>query len=527
MKRGLTGKIKADNDLLYYLMLALTLLLAGFAVALQPDMSLLTGLWKIQVGHAGLITDPICTGGPGAALLNAALMLFGSTMLVRLQKMPFTGLSVACLFMMGGFALLGKNVINSLPVMIGGFLFACYKSEPFSKYSYISLFGTCLSPMVSYFMLHTDPQVHFVAMILGGAVIGFVMPAVSGYMVRIHQGYNLYNVGFSAGFVGLALVSILRGTGMEFQTQTSWSTEYDLPLTILMACILLGLFVLGVALGCRKWRSYRRLLKHTGRAVSDFFVLEGMGVTFVNMALVGLVGVLYLKLVRVPLNGPLVCCLFAMVGFGAFGKHPRNVIPVMAGAVICASCSPVTGVPEALSSVISPFARSNTFTFTRTAPSHHTKSSCTPPSRSRFSYSAPPSRYMKPIHSDASPKAEVTRATFTPLPAATSVWLSTRFRPPAVKPSTARVRSMLGFRETEVIMYATSSGLFSFPASYLPDFILRTLRGRVNKNFSCLPFPAQRLIMQVSNYRSAAHAYRIQDARLLPIRLRRNPCPRG
>ena len=48
-------------------------------------------------------------------------------------------------------------------------------------------------------------------------------------------------------------------------------------------------------------------------------------------------GFLYLKLMRVPLNGPLVCCLFAMVGFGAFGKHPKNVIPVMAGAVICAT----------------------------------------------------------------------------------------------------------------------------------------------------------------------------------------------
>lgn len=340
MRKGFTGKIRANNDLLYYLMLAVSLLLAAFAVILQPDMSLLTGLWKIQLGHAGLITDPICTGGPGAALLNAALMLFCSTMLVRLQKMPFTGLSIACLFMMGGFVLLGKNVFNSLPIMLGGFLFACYKSEPFSKYTYISLFGTCLSPMVSYFMLHTDVQIHLIAMLLGGAVIGFVMPAVSGYMVRIHQGYNLYNVGFSAGFVGLALVSILRGTGMEFQTQTSWSTEYDLHLTILMACILLGLFILGVVLGCRKWSTYRRLLKHTGRAVSDFFVLEGMGATFVNMALVGLVGLLYLKLVCVPLNGPLVCCLFAMVGFGAFGKHPRNVIPVMAGAVIAATFMP-------------------------------------------------------------------------------------------------------------------------------------------------------------------------------------------
>ena len=340
MRGERSGKNGANNALLYYVMLMVAALLAVFAVALQPDLSLFTGFWRIQTGYAGLITDPICTAGAGAALLNAAAMLLGSTMLVRLQKMPFTGLTTACLFMMAGFALLGKNILNSLPILLGGFLYSRYRAEPFSRYTYITLFATCLSPMVSYFLLHTDVQIRYVCMILVGAVIGFVMPAVSGYTVRIHQGYNLYNVGFAAGFVGLALVSILRGFGMEFQTQLIWSTEYSLPLTILMLCILAGLFILGVALGCRGWGGYRRILSHSGRVVSDFFALEGMGATFVNMALVGCIGLLYLLIMKVALNGPLVCCLLAMTGFGCFGKHPRNVLPVMAGAVIAASFMP-------------------------------------------------------------------------------------------------------------------------------------------------------------------------------------------
>lgn len=337
MKRELTGKIKANNDLLYFMLLAVSALLAVFAVILQPNVSLFTGFWNIQMGHAGLITDPLLTGGPGAALLNASVLLLMSTMIVRLQKMPFTGLSVACLYMMAGFALLGKNVLNSAPILLGGFLYASYKQEPFSKYTYLSLFATCLSPMASYFLLHTDVETRFVSMILGGAIIGFVMPAVSAYTVRIHQGYNLYNVGFAAGFVGLSVISILRGFGVEFQTTGSWSTEYNLPLTILMLCLLAGLLVTGILLGCRSWKSYRRLLNHSGRVVTDFLALEGLGPTFVNMALVGAIGLLYLVLLKAPLNGPLVCCLFAMIGFGSFGKHPRNVIPVMTGAVIAAS----------------------------------------------------------------------------------------------------------------------------------------------------------------------------------------------
>lgn len=331
-----TKRGKNSSDILFCMLMAVALLLAIFAVILQGDASLFSGLWKIQTGHAGLITDPMCTGGAGAALLNAALMLLGSTLLVRLQRMPFTGLSVACMNMMAGFALLGKNMINSAPIVAGSFLFALYKREKFSKYVYLSLFGTCLSPMVSYFMLHFSGPWRFALTIGVGLVIGFVMPAVAGHTVRLHQGYNLYNVGVSAGFVGLALVSIFKGFGVVFETETTWSSEYNLPLCLMMLALLLGLFIAGIALGCRSWKQYRRLLSHSGRAVTDFFAMEGLGVSFVNMALVGAIGLLYLMLVRAPLNGPLVCCLFTMIGFGCFGKHIKNVVPVMAGAILAA-----------------------------------------------------------------------------------------------------------------------------------------------------------------------------------------------
>jgi len=40
----------------------------------------------------------------------------------------------------------------------------------------------------------------------------------------------------------------------------------------------------------------------------------------------------------VPLNGPLLCGIFSMIGFAAFGKHPKNVVPVMAGAALTVCC---------------------------------------------------------------------------------------------------------------------------------------------------------------------------------------------
>ena len=317
-------------------MLAASALLAVFAVIAQPNTSLLTGLWKIQISEAGLITDPMAVGGVGAALLNAALVLLVCTALVRWLKVPFTGVSFACLFMMAGFALLGKNLLNITPIIVGGWLHALYKRESFAKYVYLTLFGTCLSPIVSFFLVNGRPGTRWLLMAFIGLVIGFLLPAVAGFTVRVHQGYNLYNVGFAAGFLGLGLASILKGFGVEFTSHSTWSEEGHELLCVMMAVILAALFIAGVRLGCRSWSDYRRILRHSGRAVADFIILDSAGRCFVNMALVGGVGLAYLLCVGVKLNGPLVCCLFAMTGFGAFGKHPRNVLPVMAGAVLAA-----------------------------------------------------------------------------------------------------------------------------------------------------------------------------------------------
>jgi len=329
---------KRIDDVIFWMLLSVSALMAIFSVIAQPDGSLLAGFWKIQCGHAALLTDAVATGGPGAALLNAAVMMCFSVLLVRIQKLPFTGFSLACIFMVAGFSMMGKNVLNSIPIFMGGLLYAWYdKEETFGKYTYLTLFSTCLSPLVSYLALHLEGWIRFPAAIGCGLLIGFLMPAVSGYTVRVHQGYNLYNVGFSAGFLGLAMISLLRGFGMEFHTDGSWSGRWYWQLYALVGCILLGLFVTGVKLGC-SWGTYKRVLRHSGRAVADFLAIDGPGATFVNMALVGTVGLVYLTAIRVPLNGPLLCGILSMIGFAAFGKHPKNILPVMAGAVLGGCC---------------------------------------------------------------------------------------------------------------------------------------------------------------------------------------------
>ncbi len=322
-----------------WILLAIVGLLLVCAVLAQPGWSLLAGFWQIQISETGLITDPVATGGLGGALLNAALVLLLSILLVRWMRLPVTGAAFACLFLMAGFAMLGKNLLNIAPIVAGGWLHALYKRESFAKYVYLTLYGTCLSPMVSFLMVHTRPGLRWLAMALCGLAIGFLLPAIARFTTRVHQGYNLYNVGFAAGILGLGIASVFKGFGVEFVSVGSWSQSGHGLLCGMMVVLLSGLFACGVLLGCWSPGAYRRVLRHSGRAVADFIILDGPGIALVNMALVGSVGLAYLLMLYgqgVRLNGPLVCCLFAMTGFGAFGKHPRNILPVMGGAVLAA-----------------------------------------------------------------------------------------------------------------------------------------------------------------------------------------------
>ena len=337
MKEKAAARRDGQDPVLRGILPALCLILAVFAFASQPPKELFVGFWRILISDAGLITDPAVVGGAGAALLNAALVLALSTALVYGMGLPVTGLTFACLFMMAGFSLLGKNLLNILPVLLGGWLYAKFQGEPFSKYIYQTLFSTCLSPLVSFWLVHLPSGWCWAAMLGSGIAIGFFVPAVAGYTVRVHQGFDLYNVGFAAGFIGLAIASICKGLGVEFVTELHWGFEDHKTFLWLLRVILLGLLLSGVYLGCRRWRDYAPLLRHSGRSVADFILMDGAAPTLVNMAFTGAIGLVYLLGLYpfgVRLNGPLVCCVLSMTGFAAFGKHPKNILPVMAGAAL-------------------------------------------------------------------------------------------------------------------------------------------------------------------------------------------------
>lgn len=87
-------------------------------------------------------------------------------------------------------------------------------------------------------------------------------------------------------------------------------------------------------IGTQNLKKYAVTLKSSGKAPCDFVQVAGWPATLLNIGLVGTVGCIYVFLTGGPFNGPTIGGLFTMAGFAAFGKHPRNIIPIMFGVFL-------------------------------------------------------------------------------------------------------------------------------------------------------------------------------------------------
>lgn len=205
-----------------------------------------------------------------------------------------------------------------------------------SRYIYIALFGTCLGPVVSEFAVYAPLPLplRLIGAVGAGLFIGFILPPIASYTLRIHQGYNLYNIGFAAGIVGLMVMSLSKSIGYAPNTLLLWATGYNVPMAIYLTVVFGAMLAVGFLCNGHKLRGLWRITRHSGRSVADFVAMDGFAVTLMNMGLVGLFSTAYMLAIGGDLNGPTLGGIFTVMGFGAFGKHLKNITPVMLGVVL-------------------------------------------------------------------------------------------------------------------------------------------------------------------------------------------------
>ena len=334
MKKSLLEKI-AGKEIQCFVIITIALFwLAAFLV--DTPVGILEGMVRIVTSRDALITDYFELAGYGATFFNAGVvMLMGYLFLVK-EKASFTGLTLAALYMNAGFAFFGKNPLNVWPILVGTILYAKFQHTKVSRYIYTALFGTCLAPIMTelVYCLPFDTRVNFVLAILVGILIGFILPPLSVHTASMHMGYNLFNVGFSAGILAFIIVCVLRSFGITTAPTLIW-TE-GIPPVLAVVCY--GYFILAIVYGLwinkGKYKGLAKILHHPGRAVADFVLMDGVGTTFINMGIVGLIAVTYIMLIGGDLAGPVIGAILTVFGFGAFGVHMRNYIPVLLGVFL-------------------------------------------------------------------------------------------------------------------------------------------------------------------------------------------------
>jgi len=316
------------------------ILAAGVSGILIGGRSAVTGFLSLQYHPARLLQDFAASVGVGGALLNAGLVAALGLGLVHLAGIQLSGPTLAAVFTMFGFGLFGKTPLNAAPIIAGVAVAARLADRRFGEYILIALFGTALGPIVSLVAAELVPGgigLATLAAILAGLATGVVLPAVAIAMLRLHQGYSLYNVGLTSGMVAVFVAAGVRAAHPDLPPVGVWDPAGTPVLEGAVVITSVVLVLAGMVLGGHgTLRRTYGLLAFDGRLPSDFCDLASVDAALVNMGAMGIASWAVVRGLAAPMNAAVAGAVFTVIGFAAFGKHPRNSWPVVAGVILTA-----------------------------------------------------------------------------------------------------------------------------------------------------------------------------------------------
>ena len=282
------------------------------------------------------MTDYFALGGFGSAFINVGILTLLSVLLAYRHKVILNGPLFASILTVTGFSFFGKNLYNSISIILGVYLYAVFVNKPFSQYIMIGLFGSALSPVVSYitFGMRFPLLIGILLGNLAGIAIGLLLPPLAAQTLVFHRGFTLYNIGFTSGLIAMTFTAVLRLFSYSIVENTLVFNEYHFPL-IWIIFVFFSLTV-GIGFYYNSFRllGIREIFDSSGKLTTDFIANSGIGATLINIGLVGLMLSSYVLLVGGQLNGPVIGAILSAVGFSAFGCHLKNSFPILVGIFI-------------------------------------------------------------------------------------------------------------------------------------------------------------------------------------------------
>ena len=329
--------MQREEKRLYRIMTILIIATALFALISGGPIMVLKGTLSLQASSARLISD-FTLHTPQVALFNATTVGALGLIIVFYASISLSGPTLACILTMMGFSFFGNTLLNCIPIIVGVWIASRVAGKTFGAYSIIALFGTALGPLVTYVMFSIGlPYAASIPLgLFCGVLAGFLLPAIASPLLILHQGYNLYNMGFSCGFLGLFWANILRAAGKMEELTIAWNGETSLPMLIFIPAVSFLFLIFARFNGRAKQNinELRAIQLLTGRLPFDFFDTGQFGGTLVNISLLGLSGWAYVLIIGAPLNGPVVGGILTLMAFGGFGKTLRNTFPIALGVLL-------------------------------------------------------------------------------------------------------------------------------------------------------------------------------------------------
>ena len=326
----------ASDNLILGVVAAYAAAFVVFGFLVQPPADVLRGLSAILTTRDALLTDYFGVGGIGGGCVSTGLLTLAAALVYWRAGAKMTGASVAALFLVLGFGLFGKNLLNVWPIVAGVALYARFRGEPFRAHINTAFFGGALAPIFSEILFSTDltPMVSVPLALATGLAVGFILSPAAAHLFRAHMGFSLYNMGFTAGIVGTIVVAMYKAFGYVPDPVFIWTKRRERSSRPISR--------LRLRLDGRRRLGFRPgvlerlviILRTSGRSPTDFIALAGFGATLANMGLAGAIGVAYVLATGGDLNGPSIGAILTIVGFAAFGKHPRNIAPIMVGVFL-------------------------------------------------------------------------------------------------------------------------------------------------------------------------------------------------
>lgn len=326
---------------IYRFLYVLCLFLISAGLFFNTPGEILQGFVTIVLSPSNLLTDYFAIANVGATLFNAGLTTLITVLLLRKSKTIITGPILAASLTICGFAFFGKNVYNSIPFMIGTYLYSKLSDQPFSSVILVGLFSTSLSPLISEITFAFDLPFAISTPLAysAGILIGIIMNPLGAAFLRFHQGYNLYNIGFTAGIVGMMITGMLRLFNKKIETVSYISGGNNFKIAILLYLLFSAMILFAIIRNQWKFPNLMELLGDSGRLISDFLVQYDLPATIMNMGILGVFSTSYILYLDGELNGPIIGGIFTIVGFGAMGKHIKNVVPIILGVFLASLLS--------------------------------------------------------------------------------------------------------------------------------------------------------------------------------------------